>query len=120
MYKADEKFKEAISHRDAGELGAARDILADLAMSPDATAAVFAVLGSIHWDLGDLSSAIRCFQDAAQIAPTAEVVSVGLFHTLFEAGRHEEAFDEMRRFLSIADSEEYQQLLADILKDDQE
>jgi hypothetical protein len=54
------------------------------------------------------------FRPATEKAPTSEGASLGLFHTLLEAGRSDEAFNAMRRFLSLAESPEYRRLLLEI------
>ena len=108
------KFDEALRLRDQGNLGGAHDILSQLCKSDAATAAMFAVLGDVLWEMDCLSDAIHTFYRVTEMSPRSEVASLALFHSLFQAGRQDEAFGEMRRFLSIADSTEYETLLSDI------
>lgn len=107
-------FAQAVRLRDEGSLAEAVDILSRLSNSNNATTAVFAMLGHAQWGLGYISDAIQSFRHATEMSPRSEIVSLGLFHILFEAGRIDEAFDEMRRFLAIRDSAEYRTLLQEI------
>src|SRR5438132_1638127 len=77
-----------------------------LTMNPN-SASVHALLGDSLWDLGRLPEAIDSFQRAVELAPTSEMASLGLFHTLLESGAKQRAIAEMDRFLSVSDSEEY-------------
>ncbi len=108
------KFDEALRLRDQGFLAEARGILSQLCKTAGVTAAMFAVLGDVLWELDCLSDAIHAFRRAFELSPRSDVASFGLFHTLFQAGRNDDAFGEMRRFLSIADSTEYETLLSEI------
>ena len=109
-----DEFDQAIHLRDEGKPDEALAILSKLANEPNATAAVFAVLGSLQWERGALRDAVSSFRNATDLSPRSEVASLGLFHTLLEWGQDDEAFDEMRRYLSVGKSEEYQALLNDI------
>lgn len=115
MNSAQEDFAHAVRLRNEGNSRVALEILTRLAQSPDATAAVHTVLGDLHWDANELSQAIAAFQKATELAPASECASLGLFHTLMESDRDGDAFDEMRRFLGIAESTEYAALLHNIL-----
>ena len=112
--EADIEFANAIKLRDAGKTDAARRILERLAAGPFATCAVFVVLGTLQWDQNLLPDAVQSFRRAVHIFPQSDLASLGLFHTLIESGFDDEAFDEMRRFLSIADSDEYRNLIKEI------
>ena len=114
MTKAQRDFALAVKLRDQGDTKDSLAILSRLAESPDATAAVFAILGSLQWDASNLPEAVISFQKAVELAPHSEDASLGLFHTLMESQKEADAFAEMKRFLSIADSQEYRTLLKEI------
>lgn len=78
---------------------------------------ILGMLGAIYRSLGDHGRSLGYFQQAASLSPQSELASLGLFHSLWEAGRQEEALDEMRRFLSVASSEEYDLLIKESLED---
>jgi predicted Zn-dependent protease len=66
--------------------------------------------------LGQVDVAEHLFKKAVSLAPRSEKISLGLFHCLWAAAKQEEALEEMKRFLSLVDSEEYPMLLASITK----
>ena len=51
---------------------------------------------------------------AVELSPRSELASVGLFHSLWDLGKVNQAFAEMRRFLRLSDSPEYSKLLRDL------
>jgi Zn/Cd-binding protein ZinT len=51
---------------------------------------------------------------AVKLAPTSELYSLGLFHIFWSEGRQEDAFNEMKRFMAISDSEEYREIVTEI------
>lgn len=106
-----EAFELAIQHRQRGEHKEAIELLNSLM---ERTPSYYAVLGDSYWELGLYPEAIRSFKKAIELAPESEASSLGLFHCLWETGDVDGAFDEMRRFLSLADSAEYRRLLSDI------
>jgi hypothetical protein len=60
------------------------------------------------------------FIERAGYPPESEKISLGLFHCLWGRGKQEEALEEMRRFLTSADSEEYRLILENLPKADSE
>lgn len=111
-----DQFEEALRLREQGDLPEAQRILEGLVASQPRSAALFAVLGDLYWDLGFLDKSISSFRTATQIATRSEDASLGLFHTLWQAGREDEAFDEMKRFMNISNSEEYRELIKNMIK----
>ena len=77
---------------------------------------VATLLANSYWNLGNLDSAIKYYERAVNIAPLMEKASLGLFNCLWEQGRKEQAMDEMKRFLTISDSETYREILKEILE----
>ena len=109
-----EEFQYALRLRDDGNLDAARDLLITLSERRPDSAALFAVLGDLQWNLDDLEGAITSFKTATQLAPKSEAASLGLFHCLWESDRLLDAIDECNRFLAIADAVEYRRILTDL------
>jgi predicted Zn-dependent protease len=101
------RFQEALALRDSGDLRGARDLLTELSKLRSDSAALFAVLGKLNWDLGDFDSAINAFEHATRLAPQSEAASLGLFHCLWESKHVSAAIDEIRRFQSAAHSQDY-------------
>ena len=108
------EFDAAVKAKDAGDLPGSRQMLVRLHQTDPHSAAILAVLGHVCWESNLLEEAIESFRKATILKPQADAVSLGLFHCLFKVGRTDEAFDEMRRFLSEYDSEEYTRLLAEL------
>ncbi len=110
----DEAFSEAIQLRDAGDLRGALTLLRELSQTVHDSAALFAVLGGIYWELKELDEAIECFLKATELAPRSETASLGLFHSLWQQGREAQALDECKRFMELSDSEDYRSIIAEI------
>jgi predicted Zn-dependent protease len=108
------QFSEAVKFKEAGQLKAAKELLIDLAQQDPKSTAILAVLGDVYWDLEELEEAISTFRRAIEIAPTLEAVSLGLFHCLWKLERREEAMEEIKRFQTISDSEDYRQIVKEI------
>ena len=54
--------------------------------------------------------AIDLYKCAIKISPKSEHASLGLFHCLWDQGKTDEALEEMKRFMSISDSEDYREI----------
>lgn len=89
-------------------------IMKELSVSNPESAKIRAVLANAYWDLGDLTAAAREFRKAVTLAPDFELASIGLFHCLWEQSRTDEAFQELKRFMAIADSEDYRQIITEL------
>lgn len=110
--RLDELFEAACALRDQERYADAQEILERLVERSCNHAAVYAVLGDVCWERGLIDKAIESFRTAIRLAPKSETASLALFHCLWEKGDRSGAREEMRRFLSVADSEEYRRVLA--------
>ncbi len=108
------RFGEAVKLKDDGDLEAAKSILEDLSDKDPRSAAIFAVLGDVCWSMKLLDDAVHAFRCAVALAPTLEAVSLGLFHCLWQLGKREEALEETKRFMSVADSDDYRMIVREI------
>jgi len=102
---------EAIALRNAGDVNGAREILAGILSATKKCPSAYVVLGGIQWDAGESDNALASFRAATRLDPTMEMASLPLFHILMEIGLVDEAFSEARRFLAVADSQEYSRLI---------
>jgi Flp pilus assembly protein TadD len=75
-----------------------------------------AVLANALKSLGETDEAERYFRNAVALSPKSEKISLGLFHCLWGQEKRDEALEEMRRFMKLADSGEYESILESILK----
>ena len=111
----DLRFEEALLLRDSGRPHEALNILSQL-LSYDGNrdAGILALMGDIYGDANEPAESTKCFQKAVELAPTAEIPSLGLFHALWDSGDRAGAFAELKRFLSIAQSEEHFRLIEEM------
>jgi predicted Zn-dependent protease len=109
------RFNEAIRKRDTGDLDGSRETLEALSLEFPGRSAIWGTLGAIYFEQDRLEEAIGAFQKATVLSPQSELASISLFHALFDSGRRQDAFAEMRRFLALVpDSEEYRLLRSEM------
>jgi predicted Zn-dependent protease len=108
------QFSETVKFKEAGQFECARKMLLDLHEKDPQSTAILAVLGDVYWDMRLLEDAVSVFKRAIQLSPTLEAVSLGLFHCLWQLGKREEALEEVMRFQSLADSEDYREIFREI------
>lgn len=101
----------AIVARNDGRLEEAVSILESIVSNVPGNAVAQTVLGGIYWDQERSVDALRCFTCAIEANPTLEMASLPIFHIYMEMDEVDKAFAEMRRFLSLAESQEYQRLI---------
>ena len=109
-----QEYSKAVKFKETGQLDAAKKLLIDLAEKDPKSPAILAVLGDVYWEMGILEEAVNTFKRAVELAPTLEAVSLGLFHCLWKLGRREDALVEIKRFQSVADSEDYREIVKEI------
>jgi predicted Zn-dependent protease len=93
-----------------GTLQILRDLVAEMPESAMLNATFANTLKAVN----DIEPAIEHFQTAVKLAPTSELYSLGLFHMFWSQGRHDDAFNETKRFMAISDSADYRQIVAEI------
>jgi predicted Zn-dependent protease len=111
------RFSEAVKFKEQGNFDGAKNILLDLVREDPQSTALLAVLGHVYWEMGLLEEAVGVFMRAIQLSPKLEAVSLGLFHCLWKLGRRAEALDEIKRFMSLSYSEDYQEIINEINKE---
>ena len=97
-------------------VGAIRVLRALVADFPKMSAA-YLVIGDILWDDGRLPAASAAFRVATKHFPKLEIASLGLFHTLWRQSKTDAAFAEMKRFQSISHSQDYKEIVDEILQE---
>jgi tetratricopeptide (TPR) repeat protein len=112
--KIEPEFNRALQLRDKGDLIGAASIFERLDKENPNQSVILGMWASIYFHLEDWKKALPLYQRTTQLKPKSELASFGLFHSLWNLGKQDEAFSEMRRFLSISDSEEYRQLIKDM------
>lgn len=104
------EFESAKQLRQNGDWNGAVSVLRKLSDELPLSARVAVVLADTYWDVGELNHALQWFLKGVDLNPSMELASLGVFHCLWEMGRTDDAFDEMRRFLKDNDSDEYKQI----------
>jgi predicted Zn-dependent protease len=102
-----ELLNQALALKNQKRYAEAAQILEGLRERHPQSASAHAIFGDVLWEQNKVAEAIPAFQKAVELAPTSELASLGLFHTLLESGDKQRAIAEMNRFLSVADSKEY-------------
>ena len=105
-------FNEAVTLIEKGDLNPAIELLSAIAEKQPAIDALLS-LGKCYKDLGKLTEAIYWFDRAVKEYPENELSSLSLFHALSNNEQNNEAINEMKRFLSIAHSDQYESFRAD-------
>jgi Flp pilus assembly protein TadD len=104
-------FAEAQDQARSGNKRIAINMMQSLAQEYPKLGLLRAVLAKYYWDIGDLFQAELEFRKAVEACPKNEKCSLGLFHILWEQDKQFEALEEMKRFLNISNSVEYQEIL---------
>jgi predicted Zn-dependent protease len=112
-----EKFDQAMNLRNAGNFSEALESFKLLAKESPKFNGTFMMMGHICWKLNQNNEAAEYFGKAVEMSPKLEIASLGLFHSLWNQGKTDEALLEMRRFLTIASSDEYTEILEAILRE---
>ena len=61
------------------------------------------MLGGEYFNTNKLSEAEMIFEQLVLLSPGKGQCSIALFNTIWKLGRHEEALEEIKRFMAIAD-----------------
>lgn len=111
------RFNEAVRLRDQGRFAEAEDILSQLMEQYPENLGIVLVRAGVLFNLERFHDAYTLFKTILDSRPDHELASRGLFHSLWKLGKHDDAFKEMKRFLSITSSDAYTELLNDINAD---
>jgi tetratricopeptide (TPR) repeat protein len=119
MATIESMFELAIELRDKGEL---RDsinvfskILDDYPIDKK-THGVYLVLGGVHADLEENDKALINFKKATELNSKSELASLGLYVTLVNLDRDEEAIHELIRYLKNNPAKLYKDTLEELLE----
>lgn len=109
-------FALAQEHSRNENIDRVAEILRELVKRRPDSALFNATLANSLNTLGQFDEAENYFRTAIFLSPGSERISLGLFHSLWGRGKRDEALEEMKRFVSLADSDEYRLILAAINK----
>lgn len=109
-------FEVAQKNAQTGDITAAIQQLIDLIHKYPNNGLLHAVLANNYWDIGNLHDADYEFIQGIKLDPNNEQCSLGLFHFLWEQNKQVEALEEVKRFLSLSKSSEYDEIIKAINK----
>jgi tetratricopeptide (TPR) repeat protein len=120
----EKKLEEARSLSELGKDEAARFSLLEILKDDPNNQAALLMLGGSYFIGGKYPEAEMVFERLILMLPGEGKYSIALFNTLCKSDRTEEALEEIRRFLSIADSvkeretfDQYMQITDSIAED---
>lgn len=109
--EARENLQQAIDMESVGNTCKALEILNVLIQRKPAWAPALGVAGAIYYNMRRFEEAAQYFRAVTVASPKKETPSLGLFHSLWQLGRQEEAIREAKRFLEVEKSEDYEKIL---------
>lgn len=116
----EERFKEAISTRNSGNLELAAKMLDDITKeypNHPKIGGIYTVLGNVYDDLDLLSMALNCFIKATKLNPSSELSSLGLYLIYTKLEEYEDAIRELKRYLDKYPAKNYKTTLEELLND---
>lgn len=114
QHSFEERFERAMQFRQESKHQAACDKFVELLSEQLSNKTVLGMLSVCSFEMEGYELAAVYATKLVAVSPKSETASLVLFHSLWKMNREDEAFDEMRRFLSLASSDAYDELLKDI------
>lgn len=109
-----QKWAEAQRLLNKGDFESELRVRKELAGMQGDRAIVWATLAESYAANGEKESAEKEYRKAVDMAPECELVSLCLFHFLWDHDRRVEALDEIKRFMSVSHSEDYVEIIREI------
>lgn len=109
--KLDEILDSAQQLRSSGNINAAIKLIKEALEIAPSSLRVSAILGFWLFEADRYSEAIPILEELVKKKPKNEYASRSLFHCFFETLQVKKAFEEMKRFLAISHSVEYEFIL---------
>jgi predicted Zn-dependent protease len=103
MSDFEEKLKRAKALLESGNSEEARITLLELLKEDPKNPTALLILGGAYFYEKMYAEAEMVYERLLQTEPGSGMVSIALFNSLWKQGRHDEAADEIRRFISMAD-----------------
>jgi tetratricopeptide (TPR) repeat protein len=119
MTNIDSMFELAIELRDKGQLQDSINVFSKILCEypfDKKTHGIYSVLAGVHADLGEHDKALINFKKATELHPKSELASLGLYVTLAELNRDEEAIHELIRYLKSYPADLYKDTLTELLE----
>ena len=101
----EDSLQKAKQFVDAEQHDEARMCLLEVLKEEPTNKAALIILGGSYFSLAKYAESEMVFERLILLEPGIGQFSIGLFNTLWKMDRHEEALEEIKRFLSNADQE---------------
>lgn len=105
MSDFEERLKKARALLEKGSSEEARIILLEILKQDAKNPTALLMLGGAYFYEKKYAEAEMVYERLIQSEPGSGMLSIAMFNTLWKQGRHEEAAEEIRRFISVADKE---------------
>jgi len=102
----EQNLKKARQLTETGNHEEARICLLELLKEEPDNQTALLMLGGAYFSINQLAEAEMVFERLILQSPGVGEFSIALFNTLWKLDRHEEAFEEIKRFMSHADQVE--------------
>jgi len=103
MSTTEERLEQAKILLESGKGEEARLMLLELLKSDTNNIAALLMLGGNYFSGEMYAEAELVYERLVKMEPGSGMMSIALFNVLMKQGRHEEAANEIRRFIAIAD-----------------
>lgn len=102
----EQTLRQARAFADTGNHDDARGLLLEVLTEHSAHQAALLMLGGEYFSVAMYGEAEMVFSRLILQEPGKGQFSIALFNTLWKMDRHEEALEEIKRFMAIADQDE--------------
>ncbi len=112
MSTSEQILKNAKELLEVGQTEKGRRLLLELLKEEPNNTTALLMLGGVYFYEKKYTEAEMVYERLILAEPGSGLLSTALFNSLWKQGRHEEAAEEIRRFISVADKEQERETLA--------
>ena len=112
MSRTEERLKTAKDFLEAGKTEAGRMALLELLKDEPDNATALLMLGGAYFYEKKYAEAEMVYEKLILLEPGSGMLSIALFNSLWQQGRKDEAAEEIRRFISVADKVKERETIA--------
>lgn len=112
MMTIDERLRQAKDLLETGKTEAGRMALLEILRDTPDNPAALLMLGGAYFYEKKFTEAEMVYEKLILLEPGSGMLSIALFNSLWQQGRHDEAAEEIRRFISVADKVRERETLA--------
>lgn len=112
--RLDTLLKSLATLKEEGRSSSALEIIRELEQDYPNDKAALLVVGNFYWDYGPMNKAVEEFERATVLFPDSELASLALFHVLWKAKLQDRALEEIKRFISRRNCDDYDRIIEDL------